>query len=52
MVTFNNLEFTAPCKIQNDDSHSLLQSISYKSLLLFIYYLLYITIQSTWLTTY
>ena len=37
MVTFNNLEFIAPCKIQNDDSHSLLQSISYKSLLLFIY---------------
>ena len=47
MVTFNNLEFIAPCKIQNDDCHSLLQSIPYKSLLLFIYYLLYITIQST-----
>ena len=45
MVTYNNLEFIAPYKIQNDDSqpqqliNSLLRSIPYKSLILFIYYI-------------
>ena len=49
MVTFNNLEFIAPYKIQNDDSqlqqliNSLLQSIPYKSLLLFICIIYYIS---------
>ena len=41
MITFNNLEFIAPCKIQNDDSHSLLQAISYKSLLFIYLFIIY-----------